>query len=127
MNRRELLRYFTAGAAVVPILQGNPKLDAAATLIEVPKVEPLSAQITPVMSSEGGRLLFTVTNRETQQCCVFEGNACDIKMDFDTKQLRGRYGYPDDILMLQKRLGFTISGRCRMDEQGILARLMERV
>ena len=43
-NRRELLNLFGIGASIVPIIGGLPKAEAAARLLEVPKVElaPLS-------------------------------------------------------------------------------------
>lgn len=39
MNRRDVLKLFGVGAAVVPIVNGLPARDAEAKLIEVPKLE----------------------------------------------------------------------------------------
>lgn len=41
MNRRGLLKFFGIGATVVPIIDGMPKVEAAANLIEVPTIKPL--------------------------------------------------------------------------------------
>jgi hypothetical protein len=41
MNRRDLLKYFTAGASIIPVVGGMPKMEAAANLIEVPKISPV--------------------------------------------------------------------------------------
>jgi hypothetical protein len=44
MNRRDLLKWFGAGATIAPIVSGMPKLEAAASLIEVPKVKPVTLE-----------------------------------------------------------------------------------
>lgn len=41
MNRRELLKYFSAGALVAPIIGSAAREDKAAQLIEVPNVRPV--------------------------------------------------------------------------------------
>lgn len=41
MNRRELLRYFGIGATITPILNGMPRVEAVATLLAVPEVNPI--------------------------------------------------------------------------------------
>lgn len=46
-NRRDFLKYFGVGATIVPIVAGTLKTDAAATLIEVPKVDIVAAQSVP--------------------------------------------------------------------------------
>lgn len=44
MNRRDLLKWFSAGATIAPVVSGMPKLEAAASLIEVPKVKPVTLE-----------------------------------------------------------------------------------
>jgi hypothetical protein len=46
-NRRELLKYFTIGTAIVPLVDGLPKFQAEAKLIEEPKVDLVVAKELP--------------------------------------------------------------------------------
>ncbi len=63
MDRRSLLKMFGAGAAVVPLIGGVPEVSAAATLIEVPKLQPLVApsEIHAVPPVPDGQVGITVT------------------------------------------------------------------
>lgn len=56
MDRREVLKMFGIGAMVVPIVGSKPVREAAATLIEVPKLEPaaLEQTISTQFKSEHG-------------------------------------------------------------------------
>lgn len=42
VNRRDLLKFFGIGATIVPVLNGLPKVEMPAKLIEEPKVELVS-------------------------------------------------------------------------------------
>lgn len=44
MQRRDLLKLFGIGASIAPIVNGMPRIEAAANLIELPKVEPVSLE-----------------------------------------------------------------------------------
>jgi hypothetical protein len=46
-SRRDLLKFFGVGATVIPVIGGAPEPDAAARLIEVPKVELITAATIP--------------------------------------------------------------------------------
>src|SRR5262245_12179724 len=39
MNRRDILKLFGIGATVVPVLEGIPKVESPAKLVEVPKLD----------------------------------------------------------------------------------------
>lgn len=43
INRRELLRFFGAGATISPVVGGEPLLHATARLIEPPKIDIITA------------------------------------------------------------------------------------
>jgi hypothetical protein len=47
MDRRDFMKYFGIGSTIVPLVAGMPKMDAGATLIEVPKAEIEVAQTIP--------------------------------------------------------------------------------
>ena len=47
-NRRDLLKYFGAGAAIVPVVGGIAKLDAEAKLIQPAQVIPVAAPAEPL-------------------------------------------------------------------------------
>lgn len=40
-SRRDLLKYFGAGATIVPVLAGVPNIEAPAKLIEEPRIQPV--------------------------------------------------------------------------------------
>ena len=50
-NRRNFLKFFGVGATIVPVVNGLPKVDAPASLLEIPKVEPVVlAQSIPMQN-----------------------------------------------------------------------------
>jgi hypothetical protein len=67
MNRRDLLKLFGVGAAVVPIVGGAPQLAAEATLVTAPQVRPL---IVPSTSSEPFDLLRTLIPKSQIQVVI---------------------------------------------------------
>lgn len=52
MDRRDFLRFFGVGAAVVPIVGGMPHSDAAAVLVETPKIEPYTPKVKEASVAE---------------------------------------------------------------------------
>lgn len=63
MDRRDILKLFGIGAAVVPLVGGVPDFDASASLIEIPRIEPLVIPATPFKDAflrAGERVIITV-------------------------------------------------------------------
>src|SRR5690242_9061186 len=79
MNRRELLKLFGIGAAVVPIVGGAPQLAAESKLVTVPKVEPVVTSVKTAQAPLGlrehpGPWRMQVTYRANGQAYYFEAD-----------------------------------------------------
>lgn len=97
LNRRDLLKKFGIGAAIVPIIGGVPEMEAKASLIEVPRVELARPVITeaplflqsPVSYGEFD-ITVIVKQRASGQVTTFRnaGILIDAKMDVVPSMMR---------------------------------------
>ncbi len=104
MNRRELLKYFTAGASIIPVVGGMPKMEAAANLIEVPKIEvPRRVEVVEAISNlwvmDTGGCEISVTIKKDGRVFNMEGRSFITRMVARESIRVGQFVCGDQIQM----------------------------
>jgi hypothetical protein len=120
IDRRELLKLFGVGAAVVPIVGGAPLAAAEARLVEPAKVElhdnldVLGAEDARLYGSSGKYRLTARFSQPGRKPAVFEADT----YVFEVKNgvLYSHWAWNGDALLGERYLEYEIKGRCHPDE-----------
>jgi hypothetical protein len=117
MNRRDILKLFGAGAAIVPIIGGTPDISAEARLIEPAKIIP-----APASSIEGSVVypgmfdlrepvsLTVIIERPSGQRQVIQGKTFILKCDYTLKEFTSPIGPVEVIADRHPRIRWALEG-----------------
>lgn len=130
MNRRDLLKLFGAGTAIVPVIGSKPVLAAEAILVEPPKIEVVQEipQIQPKVS-----IPFVGTNPDVVHLSVtytisdgeihtFDVDTIMTETKVDYFELGERWG-PRELIERERRIEYSFRGRMVPATDGSLIKL----
>jgi hypothetical protein len=81
VNRRDLLKLFGAGASAVPLIGGAPVMEAAATIIEPPKVELVKLEARPAADMERLHRMFLDAGTVTVTVNIYSRKHGHVRLD----------------------------------------------
>ncbi len=121
-SRRELLKYFGAGATIVPVLGGVPETQAPAKLIEEPRIQPVElateipvnpARLPPFLNNE--RCFITVDIARGNEHWRFHANTFITRAEVgfaDLTSLSSPGNFKERLPLMPESLEWSMSGVC---------------
>lgn len=131
MERRNFLKLFGAGTAIVPVVSGLPLLAAEARLIEEPKIElfdkiPDSFGDANVRSNifnlEGKYGITVIFEHESGKRLVMQGETFVLETKYEMKNFYSeRYQYPIKGVAHNDRVEWTLKGQMVPNDENEIA------
>lgn len=140
MDRRELLKLFGVGAAVVPILGGVPVAAAESKLIEIPKIEPVEeltipqgpvdfSQFTKQLGYGVAPQLLKVkfTDSMTGREVLLVANTFVTTFSVERTPIKSGFRVePVGFASINEKATWKLEGQFLVDAEGTLAHLIEK-
>lgn len=133
-SRREFLKLFGVGAAIVPIIGGVPIATAEAKIVEPPKVEiaknfSLMGEVSAAnFGAIGQHGIIVIFERPDGTRSVLTAKTFVTSIDQTIKEIRGRDSrFPQDFAFNDKKLHWKMEGDCYADAAGKLAEFYDDV
>jgi|ERR1051326_3485173 hypothetical protein len=125
IDRRELLKLFGVGTAVLPIIGGVPQLAAEATLIDVPKLQiPTHSELSGYSNldaykgsvAEGQYVLTVMIEYPSGERSSFHAKSFNLNFSYGNAS----HGYhANEVLLGPKIITWELKGQC-VETDGVL-------
>lgn len=110
MNRRDLFKYFGAGALIAPVIAGRAEIADTARLIETPRiVEPSASEVDLYTRGESGAALIRVEIQEAGRPTIVLA-AKAVALEWKRDRLAWEFYDPFDEAMSVTVQGTLLSG-----------------
>jgi hypothetical protein len=128
-DRREFLKMFGVGAAIVPIIGGLPQLAAEAKLIETPRVEIVESLSTLGTIRQNGfgmagkyGITIIIDNIDGKRLVVMSADTYFTEVKIETMDIHSdrHTHYPQRVVTGRNTFEYEIKGRCTPDQAGNL-------
>lgn len=129
VQRRDFLKLFGVGCAIVPIIGGVPVAAAESKIIQAPKVELVGE---PTMTSTVTGLNFgqshvtvIIENLLTGHKSVLNGDSFVVSVKQDVRPITDYHGFPLGSAFEKQEAYWELKGRFIADERNILLNMTE--